>query len=56
MTTKELHKELEKRIKENPSIENDEIYYLNREIELEPVTQINIEWDIDQIGRYVCIS
>jgi len=55
MNVKELYDNLAEFIKNNPDKVDDEIYYLDG-LDLYCLKKIEIEWDIESIGRYICIE
>lgn len=55
MTVKELRDKLNKLMEEMPNTADDEIYYyLNGDIWY--INKVDIEWDINWEGRYVCLE
>ena len=61
MTVKQLRDRLNRLMEENPGIVNDEIYFydsfaIGNHRDLYNVEKVDIEFDIDTIGRYVCME
>ena len=65
VTVKELYNALEKLMQETPNTADDEIYYYGTDeiycygtsvLGLLSVNKVEIEYDIETIGRYICLE
>lgn len=61
MTVKQLRDKLNKLMEDHPGIVNDEIYFwdsfaLSSHRDLYSIEKVDIEFDIETIGRYVCLE
>lgn len=56
MTVKELYDKLGKLMEDTPNTTDDEIYYMDNEFEISIIDDVSIEYDINNIGRYIVIK
>lgn len=56
MTTIELRNNLNRLMEEYPNTTNDEIFYYNNNLEIEIINNIDIKYDLEDIGRYIVIE
>lgn len=59
MTVIELRDQLNKLIEQTPNTENDEIYFYDTDscsCDVYNLNKVSIEFDLNQIGRYIVIK
>ena len=55
MTVKELYNTLGQLMEHTPNTSEDTVYFLSNSLNLEGIDSVSIEYDIEDIGRYIVI-